>query len=195
MQAPGCMERLISFFNAVEPLSEQSKEIMRQRLYAGTLKKGDYFSEAGKICNHIGFVNEGILRVIYYDKNGNEYTRFFIREGHFAVDLQSFNDQVPSSEYLEALAPCKLTIVSRPAMEYFSKHIPNWTSIVRKVTERALIEKLNVRSEMVSDNATTRYQKLMERHADILQRVPLGIIASYLGVTQYTLSRIRHNYK
>lgn len=86
----------------------------------------------------------------------------------------------------------ELVIITREAMEYFAVHISNWNSIIRKLTEKALLEKLKLSNEMMVDDAYTRYRKLMERQPEIVQRI---IIASYLGVTQYTLSRIRKRYR
>ncbi|GAL85200.1 hypothetical protein MYP_2429 [Sporocytophaga myxococcoides] len=111
------------------------------------------------------------------------------------MDLTSFNDRTSSKEYLQALTDMELVIITREAMEYFAVNISNWNSIIRKLTEKALLEKLKLSNEMVLDDAYTRYQKLMERQPEIVQRVPLNIIASYLGVSQYTLSRIRKRYR
>lgn len=189
------MEHLIEFFGHVEPLSEESKEILRNFLYTEKLKKGSFFLELGSICNKIGFVKSGIIRVQFFNETGEEFTRYFIGEGHFAVDLTSFNDRCPSKEYLQALTDMELIIITREAMDYFGATISNWNSIIRKLTEKALIEKLKLSNEMVLDDAYTRYRKLIERQPEIVQRIPLNIIASYLGVSQYTLSRIRNRYR
>ncbi len=189
------MESLITFFEQVEPLSEDSKEILRSFLYTEKLKKGSFFLELGTLCNKIGFVKSGIIRVQFLNETGEEFTRYFIGEGHFAVDLTSFNDKTPSKEYLQALTDMELIIMTREAMEYFAVNISNWNSIIRKLTEKALLEKLKLSNEMMLDDAYTRYQKLMERQPEIVQRIPLNIIASYLGVSQYTLSRIRKRYR
>ncbi|MBO9701452.1 MAG: Crp/Fnr family transcriptional regulator [Sporocytophaga sp.] len=189
------MENLIEFLEQVELLSEESKEILRSFLYIEKLKKGSFFLELGAICNKIGFVKSGIIRVQFFNESGEEFTRYFINEKHFAVDLTSFNDRSPSKEYLQALTDMELVIITREAMEYFSTAISNWDSIIRKLTEKALLEKLKLSNEMVLDDAYTRYHKLMERQPGIVQRIPLNIIASYLGVSQYTLSRIRNRYR
>jgi CRP-like cAMP-binding protein len=189
------MEHLIEFLDQVEPLSEESKEILRGFLYTEKLKKGSFFLELGSVCNKIGFVKSGIIRVQFLNETGAEFTRYFIGEGHFAIDLPSFNDKTPSKEYLQALTDMELVIITREAMEYFAVHISNWNSIIRKLTEKALLEKLKLSNEMMVDDAYTRYRKLMERQPEIVQRIPLNIIASYLGVSQYTLSRIRKRYR
>jgi CRP/FNR family transcriptional regulator, anaerobic regulatory protein len=189
------MERLINCFDAVDPISASGKELMREHLFYVSLKKGEYFYREGDLCNRIGFVLEGVLRVVRINDDGTEVTRYFINEGHFAVDLESYHKRVPSLEFQEALTDCKFVIMTREVMDLFSAKIPNFQLIVSRITEKSLLEKYAVKSEMVTDNAATRYAKLLNRHPNIIQRVPLQFISSYLGVTPFTLSRIRKQFR
>jgi CRP/FNR family transcriptional regulator, anaerobic regulatory protein len=189
------MERLIQYFNSADAISTEGNALMRQHLFCTSLKKGDYFYKEGEFCNRIGFVLEGVLRVVHVDATGTQTTRYFINENHFAVDLESYNNHVPSLEFQEALTDCKLVIIKREAMELFYDKIPNFRKIVSQITERSLLEKYSVKSEMVTDDAATRYSKLMKRNPNIIQRVPLQIISSYLGVSPFTLSRIRKQFR
>lgn len=189
------MEQLISLFDSVDPLTEENKTLIRRYLSTILVSKGTYFYEAGKICRRIGYVLEGVLRVFQVEEDGREHTKYFINEGHFSVDLESFTSQQPSREYQEALTDCKLVIISYDAMNFFYSEMPNFRKIASILTERALLEKYQTKSEMFTDDAITRYSKLMARNPTIIQRIPLGFISSYLGVTQSTLSRIRKQYR
>jgi CRP-like cAMP-binding protein len=189
------MEELIQFFDSIDPISPEGKNIMREHLFNSSLKKGKYFYREGEICNRIGFVTEGVLRVVRVDASGHETTRYFINEGHFSVDLESYNRKVPTLEFQVALTDCKLVIITRATMELFLIKIPNFGKIVNQVTEKALLEKYSIKSEMVTDDAITRYSKLMARNPNIIQRVPLQFISSYLGISPFTLSRIRKKYR
>ena len=87
------------------------------------LKKEAYFSEAEKIARQVAFVDSGILRVCYYNNKGEEKTRYFIDENNFAVDLNSFTYQIPSSEYVQAVTDCKLLIFSADGLKDLSMTI------------------------------------------------------------------------
>jgi CRP/FNR family transcriptional regulator, anaerobic regulatory protein len=189
------MDRLIERFNTVDALSPEAKQLIREHVYYTTLKKGEYFYREGDISNRIGFVLEGVLRVARIEEDGTEITRYFINEGHFAVDLESYNNLVPSIEFQEALSDCKFVIITRDAMNLFNERIPNFRKIISLITEKALLEKYAVKSEMLTDDAPTRYAKLMKRNPNIVQRVPLQFISSFLGVTPFTLSRIRKQFR
>jgi CRP-like cAMP-binding protein len=185
------MEALINYFNAIQPLSKEDKELMRNHLTCLTLKRGEFAYTTGKVCNRIGFVTEGILRVVEVEESGNEITKYFINEGHFCVDLESYTYELPSREYQEALTDCSMIMISRDTMNLFHAKIPTFTKSVSLITEKALLEKYNIKSELFTADAPTRYAKLLQRNPNIVQRIPLGIISSYLGINQATLSRIR----
>ena len=189
------MDDLIETFNRVDPLTFEAITLMKQHLYYKDLGKGDQFYRVGDYCNRIGFVVEGVLRVVHPNEDGTETTRYFINEGHFAVDLESYNKKLPSLEFQEALTDCRLVILTRETMELFYERIPNFRKIVSLITEKSLLEKYAVKSEMLTDDAPTRYAKLMKRNPTIINRVPMQYISSFLGVTPFTLSRIRKNYR
>ena len=97
------MENLINYLLQFEQLNQQQIDLIKSKTKVIELKKGDYFSEAGKIARQVAFVGSGILRVCYYNNKGEEITRYFIDENNFAVDLNSFTHQIPSSEYVQAV--------------------------------------------------------------------------------------------
>jgi CRP-like cAMP-binding protein len=189
------MERLITYFDSVDPITAEGKALIRQHLTYASLKKGEYFYREGDYSNRIGFVLEGVLRVVHVKEDGTELTKYFINEGHFSVDLESYNTRTPSQDFQEALTDCKFVIMSREAMDLFYSSIPNFQLIISRITEKALLEKYAVKSEMVMDDAATRYSKLLRRNPNIVQRVPLQFISSFLGVTPFTLSRIRKQHR
>jgi len=109
------MDPLIQLFHSVDPLSVENIEFMAQHLEFKRFLKGEYFFEKVKVCKTLGFVVKGVFRVMYDNESGEERTKYFINEGHFAVDLESFNDSTPSQEYLQALEDIRFQIDSPEA--------------------------------------------------------------------------------
>lgn len=185
------MNPLITIFNSILPISEEEQTFMKQHLFTETLKKGEKYCEQSKICTKIGFVVEGVLKVMKIDFEGNEYIPYFTSEGHFAVAMESFSDKTPSDESVVAVTDCTLVTISASAFDLFEKEITNFSKIVHLLKEKAFIEKFKLKSEMLVDDAETKYAKLLLRQPSIIQRVPQNQIALFLGITPHTLSRIR----
>ena len=106
------MENLINYLLQFGQLNQQQIDLIKNKAKLVELNKEEYFSEAGKIARQVAFVDNGILRVCYYNNKGEEITRYFIDENNFAVDLNSFTYQIPSSEYVQAVTDCKLLVFS-----------------------------------------------------------------------------------
>lgn len=185
------MNGLIKLFSSIAPLSEADKMLIIQNTYVENIKKGDIYLKQGSICKKMSFVIDGIIRTVRMNSKDEEITQYFIDEGHFAVDVESFTNKTPSEEYLEALTDCEFVVLTDEKMLLLEKKIENFTKILSQLKEKALLEKYNLKSEMLVEDAHTKYMKLMLRQPTIIQRIPQKYIASFLGITQYTLSRIR----
>ncbi|MBC3539009.1 Crp/Fnr family transcriptional regulator [Rufibacter sediminis] len=187
------MEALIDYLLQFGQLNQQQVDLVKSKARVVDLKKDGYFSEAGKIANQVAFVSDGILRVCYYNNRGEEITRYFIDEHNFAVDLNSFSTQIPSSEYIQAITDCRLIVFSSEALRELSLTIIGWDGIINKITSKSLVEKVNRISPMLAEDAKTRYLSFLEKFPHLANRIPLSLLASYLGITQSSLSRIRRN--
>jgi CRP-like cAMP-binding protein len=185
------MEHLITYLLQFGHFTPQEIDLIKGKAKVIKLEKGDYFSEAGKIARQVAFVTEGILRVCYFNNKGEEITRYFIDEHNFAVDLNSFSYKIPSSEYVQAVTNCQLIVFSTEALQEIATEIPVWDSIVNQVIAKSLIEKINRISPMLAEDATTRYSNFLDKFPMLANRIPLSLLASYLGITQSSLSRIR----
>jgi len=185
------MEHLINYLLQFGQLNAQQIELVQNSVEEARLNIGDYFSEAGVTANQVAFVKKGILRVCYYNKEGQEITRYFIDENNFAVDLNSFHLKVPSSEYIQAITPTTLFVFQRSALENLSHTIIDWDTIIGQITNKALMEKVNRISPMLAEDAKTRYLEFHKRFPTLVNRIPLHYLASYIGITKNSLSRIR----
>ena len=186
------MDNLINYILQFKNLNNQQIELVKNNLGFLKLNKDEYFSEAGNIANKVAFVKEGILRVCYYNKEGEEITRYFIDENNFAVDLNSFNNAIPSSEYIQAIIPTQLLVFSKESLQNLSNTIIGWDNIIAQITNKSLISKINRISPMLAEDATTRYVEFYNRYPTLANRIPLNYLASYIGITKNSLSRIRN---
>ncbi|MDR7130581.1 CRP-like cAMP-binding protein [Algoriphagus sp. 4150] len=185
------MDRLIALFESILPISDSDKVLIIQNTYKETVEKGEKYCEQGQTCKKMGFVLEGVFKVVRTNANGDDFIQYFTNEGHFAVALESFTNKTPSEEYIEALTKCTLITLTIGKYELLEKAVPNFPKIISRIKEKALLEKYLLKSEMFVDDAQTKYNKLVQRQPSIIQRIPQSQIASFLGITPYTLSRIR----
>ena len=189
------MEKLIAYILQFGNLNKQQIDLIGQKVTEIELRKGEYLSEAGKIPRQVGFVLEGIFRFCYYNNKGEEITNYLIDENHFVTDYLNFDANMASSEYVQAVTDCKLLVFSKQNWDELNNTIVGWDKIITKIVQKCLTLKIESRSPLVSEDATTRYLSFIQQFPTLANRVPLSYIASYLGITQQSLSRIRKNIR
>lgn len=185
------MDRLLDRFESICPLTADEKSLMRKYFSIEHFDKKALFSEKGRTSRKIGFVLEGIFKVVRTTSSGDYYIPYFLDEGHFVVDIESFSSQQPSEEYIEAITSATVVSFSYDTFLFFEKEVKDFTRIFSVLKEKALVEKNRLKSEMLVESAEVRYKKLLERHPQIILRVAQNEIASYLGISQFTLSRVK----
>lgn len=185
------MKNFIEYILQYGNLNKQQIDLITNKGTVIELRKDDYFAEAGKVLKQVGFIIEGILRICYYNNKGEEITKIFIEENHLLFNLKN----APSTEYIQAATDCKLLVFSNEDWKEISDTIIGWKNIIQKITNKSLAKKLERVSPLVSQDATTRYLEFMEKYPTLVNRIPLSYIASYLGITQQSLSRIRKNIR
>ena len=182
------------FIEKFQNLTNEDKELLKNSTKIITISKGIHYLKSGRVCNYIGFVLDGIMRTYRIDNNSDEITMYFIKENQFAVDIESFNSRKISDINIQAITDCKLIQIDFNDFEYLKNNISSWGQITLEITNYALLEKLRNRSSLVAEDAPTRYEKFIQEQPEIVQRVPLIYIASYLGITPQSLSRIRKSF-
>lgn len=183
------MDRLINYLLEFGNLNQQQIDFIVNRAVELELPKDGYFWEAGKIPKYIGFLVEGIIRVAYYDNKGEEITKYFFDENHLIKDWENFE----ATFYLQAVTNCKFISFSKKDWKELSDTILDWDKMINKIMNKHHMEKLDKIGAMISQDATTRYLEFLENFPNMTNRIPLSYIASYLGITQSSLSRIRKN--
>ncbi|MGN7823298.1 Crp/Fnr family transcriptional regulator [Chitinophaga sp. 22536] len=155
-----------------------------------TLAKSAFFVEEGKVYREIGFVVKGLLRS-YYLVEGEEINTAFFTEGQWPKAYHSFLTQTASRQWIQALEDSELITISYKQLQYLFANSPAWERFGRIATENLYIAS-QLRSEMLLlEKPAERYINLVKTHPHLLERVPLYHLASYIGIKQPSLSRIR----
>jgi len=189
------MEKFIDYVLQFGNLNKQQIDLIISKATELELRKDDYYWEAGKTVKQIAFLIDGVLRVYYYNNKGEEITRYFIDGNHLILSGNTIDEVYIPSEYLSAITDCKMIVFSKQDWKEIAETVIGWDTIIQKITAKHHREKIERRSILVSQDAATRYSEFIEKFPTLANRVPLSYIASYLGITQSSLSRIRKNIR
>ena len=175
-------------------MPDASLDRLQQCLTEVSYPKGFRVLESGKVEKNIFFIKKGIVRA-YTSVDGKEITFWVGREGATLVSMKGYVNDEPGYETMELMEDSVLYVLKRKKLkELFSEdlHIANWG---RRYAEMELLSTEERLISMLSAIASERYKELLQKEPDLLQRLPLGSIATYLGITQTSLSRIRAKIK
>ncbi len=180
-----------SFIKNIVAITDDEFEESLLKFKKLTLKKGEFFIEQGKTSKQIAFINSGILRTYYINDKGEEITSCFCIENNFASSYKSFILQTPSNVAMVALEKTELLVISFQDIQQLYDISTNWQKIGRLVAEKEFIVMEQYASVLNNETAKEKYLRLLKEQPEILQKSPINFIASYLGITRRTLSRIR----
>ncbi len=153
--------------------------------------KGDFLLQKGQIANSYFCIAEGLVRSYVYDYDGNDITTGFIGKDEIAIDVVSLFHQIPTVEYFQTLTDCKCYRIDFDQFQVLYHSIKGFNEWGRSWMSESLFHLKQRTISMITDSAGERYKKLQQQHPQILQQAPLKFIASYLGITDTSLSRIR----
>jgi CRP-like cAMP-binding protein len=181
---------LIAHLSSVISISKELEQEITTISKTIRVSKGDQLISIGERCSSLYFIDKGLVRG-YYFLDGKEVTNWFAQEEEFATCFYAFIAEKPSFEHVQALEDCELTELNYTALQNLYKTFPETERIGRLITENYYIKLEERVLNLQFKTAKERYQKLLSSKPSLLQRTTLGQIASYLGITQETLSRIR----
>jgi CRP-like cAMP-binding protein len=187
------METLFEHIGQYSRLSDVAMKSLGAVLKKVELSKGSFLITEGKTCQYIYFLEKGCLRG-FYNLDGREVTYWFAFENNFVTSFYSFISRKPSVEFIQLIEDCTLwAIAYEDLQELYDAHA-DIERLGRIMNERyyVMLEERFVGNHF--KEAKERYENLIVHSPHILQRVPLGYIASYLGISQETLSRIRNKH-
>ncbi len=182
---------LVHFLKQVPPLKEESATHIAEQFELTELKKGDRFIKAGRIPNEYMFLEKGFIRSYVIDTEGNEVTLNFYSSNNVVFEVASFFLRQPSQESFEATTDCIGWVITYDKLNSLFHSLPEFREFGRAMLVRGFIAfKLRTLS-MINKTAEERYAMLLQSNPEIFEHATLKHIASYLGVTDTSLSRIR----
>ena len=174
-------------------LSEEEFEVCKALFTPRKVRKKQFLLQEGDVSKYQIFVNKGLLRSYTIDEKGAEHILQFALEGWWTADLYSFFTEEPSLFNIEALEDSELLLINRPSWETLLEKLPVLERYFRILIQNSLIATQRRLMESLSETAEKKYLKFMQLYPESIQRVPQHMIASYLGITRETLSRLRRD--
>lgn len=171
-------------------ISEESQKQLSYIAIRHEFPKGHILVKQHTVCSNFYFIEKGLTRT-FYVKDGKDVTDWISTENTFAVSIISFINRIPDRRTIELLEPSVLYAIDYNELENLCSRYHDIEHAIRKLLSFGFVELQNKFDELHFSTARQRYQNLLKNNPTIIQRVPLGMIASLLGITQETLSRIR----
>lgn len=183
-------EALIAYCNSIQALSKEAEQALCSISSIVEIEKNKDLQPIGHTCKTIYFVEKGALRIYYY-KDGIDITESFEFENSIVARAESLFSGKPSRKAIQAIEDSTLTAIDADKLFNLFDTFHEIERLFRKIIEQAYVKTINRLESIQFNTAEERYVNLLNEQKDILKRVPLKYIASYLGITQVSLSRIR----
>jgi len=183
--------KLLYYLSKWSAITDEDEAKIRLAFEPVMVKKRREVLAAGEVCSYLYFVTKGCLRSYYIDMKGGEHIYQIRMDNSWISDLESFFSQRPSRYNMEALEDSSLLRISRERFEELLADIPSLERYFRILFQKAYVNALSRLNATMWESAVDRYNEMLKENPEIFQRVPLVYIASYLGITPESLSRIR----
>jgi CRP-like cAMP-binding protein len=154
-------------------------------------KRGELVLKEGDTCTHVYYIAAGCLQVFVHDADINENTRDIVTEDNWCADLTSFGSAQPSFENIKAVEPCVLLAISRFHFQQLMQTVPQFDKVYRQILEASYANSVYRINTFVSLSALDRIKWLMDYRPKLMSRLSSKLIASYLGISQETFSRLK----
>ena len=171
--------------------SEQEKELIKRHLIPRDVPKNQILIDLGEVAKELFFINHGLIRFYYLTEEGDEITGFIFQENMFAGSHESFFNHEPSTQVLETLEACELLVLNDDKLHQLYREVPKMNTLGRKILEQRMAFAQKVIAALIINKPKDRYTTYRDLHPHLENRIPQHILATYLGITPVSLSRIR----
>jgi CRP-like cAMP-binding protein len=185
------MTELEQYINSYFGLTKDQLNLVVALFKESTLKKNEYFVKSGQYCNKLSFVHDGFIRV-FATTEDKEVTQWIATKGHFVTDLHAFVFKQRARWHIQALTECTVYTIDKKNYELLNDQVPEWNDLEKKFISSCFITLEDRVFKHLSLSAEERYLDLFEENKELFNHVPLQYIASMLGMSPETLSRIRN---
>ncbi|GEO08251.1 Crp/Fnr family transcriptional regulator [Segetibacter aerophilus] len=182
---------LYNKIRAFSKIDENQFDHLKTFFVLKKLRKRQYLLQEGDVCKYQAFVDKGLLRSYTVDEKGNEHILQFASEGWWMADLSSYLTNEPSFLNIDALEDVELLLITKPSWEQAMKEIPQLEHYFRIIIQNHLVATQKRLMQSLAESAEEKYNRFLATYPECVQRVPQHMIASYVGVSRETLSRIR----
>jgi CRP-like cAMP-binding protein len=172
-------------------LSDEAIELMRSMAVEKTLRRKESLLHQGDVCRYKIFITKGLLRIYSAREDGSEHIMHFSPENSWFTDPESFDNATASRFTIEALEYCEVILWTKNDLRYLVSHIPGLKAYFDKLIYQGGNMLRHRLLSAISSTTEEKYEEFVKNYSNIYARVPLHMVASYLGVTRETLSRIR----
>lgn len=187
------IQDIFKAFNSFVPLTEEEIRIIVKPAEVLKIPKKTKLLEIGKVCNNMYFIVSGCLR-LYYLKDIKERNCFFFHENLFCTAFGSFMMQRPSDQILETIEDTICLSVTHDAFEKMYVELPKMNVIVRKILEERYTNAHDIISSFILHSPEERYEEFLQKYPLLVNRLPDYHIASYIGITPKSFSRLKSRY-
>jgi CRP-like cAMP-binding protein len=181
--------------NRIEPLGHDAWADAARCLYPRRFPSGAHVLEAGQVASHLYFILSGVARFYYLHPEGREFNKSFATRGEVLASISSLAMDLPSSFSVQALTTCECVGLSHRDLLGLSEQYRDWNRLRIRLLEMLAIKKERREADFLLLSAQERYEKFLREYAEVAGPIPNYHIASYLGITEQALSRIRRRLR
>jgi CRP-like cAMP-binding protein len=186
--------RLVDFLKGTNLVSTKTAEVIALEFIPKNIPAGQFLLKEGMFCNEYLFLESGFMRAFAHDTDGNEVTTNFYSAGQMVFEVSSFFNRTKSKENIQAVDDCVGGVITYEQLNNLFHTLPEFREFGRSVLVKGFANLKTRVLSMITETAEARYDALLKTNPEIFQYVPLKHIASYLGITDTSLSRIRKGY-
>ncbi|WP_445455025.1 Crp/Fnr family transcriptional regulator [Flavobacterium sp. HNIBRBA15423] len=184
------MKEILEYISKITLLDTTAREDFLDAFELKNFKKGDFILKADQVCKHYYFIKSGLTKS-HFDKEDKEFIMTFFKENMMFTEISSYLTERPSKYMIMALEDTTVYSINKIKIISLCKKHHSIESLFSKLFSFATLGMMKRISEMLEEDATKRYKNFISENNELLQRISLGDLSNYLGITQVSLSRIR----
>ena len=175
------------------PLSTEELLLIESVAKIKRLRKKQFLLQQGEIWKYNVFVNRGFLKTFSVDSNGKEHIMNFSPENYWTGDRESLTNHTPSRFNIDAIEDSEVVLINKEDFEMLCLKMPHFNNLINNILQKSFIVSQNRIHASISLSAEEKYQNFLNNFPMLIKRIPQHMIASYIGITPETLTRIRHS--